>query len=406
MANIDGRPLDLAAAGAVLFLTQPTKRAWIEHLPHGVDVSTAEGSRAALVSGLGAGDAIDSLVPLARQLANEALDLMALRSIGVHTLMEIDSPTLAWSRASGRLVLRTTTFVHAAMGMTIGGPPNPGPTDWHQSMRYFRLSQTTTDLFDAFRNLYLALESILDKLEPFKLKPNGRPAEGEGVWLRRALGAAERRLLQHNSALKLGRYLNPSSQMTGHQAIDGIMGDLYERVRTNVFHAKNSRPVAVPQHEPDRAVVADALHRYARLYFDLADAILGARFLTSGPGAAIVEDLATDRMPRWVLGASPRVWDTLDDFDQGAAESLLPMRTMRAPSYDVPFSASVIGELDSSDFPADLVVRSVGVRDADGNSPITVESIGGDLTLGSVDRWEHLATLRMFGTGLKATYAS
>lgn len=50
-------------------------------------------------------------------------------------------------------------------------------------MRHFRLSQTTSDLFDAFRNLYLALESLLSTIAPMRLHPDGRPAEGEGVWL-------------------------------------------------------------------------------------------------------------------------------------------------------------------------------------------------------------------------------
>jgi hypothetical protein len=37
----------------------------------------------------------------------------------------------------------------------------PASPKWQESARYFRLSQLTDDLFDSFRNVCLALESIL-----------------------------------------------------------------------------------------------------------------------------------------------------------------------------------------------------------------------------------------------------
>jgi hypothetical protein len=43
------------------------------------------------------------------------------------------------------------------------------------------MSEITDDLFDAFRNVYLALESLLNRLQP------KTPGEREGPWLRRAL---------------------------------------------------------------------------------------------------------------------------------------------------------------------------------------------------------------------------
>jgi hypothetical protein len=52
-----------------------------------------------------------------------------------------------------------------AAGNIIPPPPRP-PATWHESMRYFRLAQVTDDLFDAYRNLYLALVSLLTKLAP------------------------------------------------------------------------------------------------------------------------------------------------------------------------------------------------------------------------------------------------
>lgn len=154
MATIDGRALDFTSAGGVRFLMRQAEQDWTETLPDGVTVTSGAGSHAAVVHGLHASLAIDDVGPEVDRLVNQALDLMAVRSLGVYSMTEVNSPRVAWTRSNGQLLLRTTSYVHSTFTMTIGGRPNPPPTAWHASMRYFRLSQTTADLFDAFRNLY------------------------------------------------------------------------------------------------------------------------------------------------------------------------------------------------------------------------------------------------------------
>lgn len=85
MATIDGRELDLTAPGAVLFLTTPAQRNWVEQLPNGVTVATVEGSNAATVAGLARTLGLDDVSNAARRAANEALDLMAVGSVGLYT---------------------------------------------------------------------------------------------------------------------------------------------------------------------------------------------------------------------------------------------------------------------------------------------------------------------------------
>ncbi len=66
-------------------------------------------------------------------------------------------------------------------------PPVPTPPlAWHESLRYFRLSQTTDDLFDAYRNAYLALESILSSIAPQRTDAAGKVNEGESGYLKLA----------------------------------------------------------------------------------------------------------------------------------------------------------------------------------------------------------------------------
>jgi len=47
--------------------------------------------------------------------------------------------------------------------------------EWHASMRYLRMSKTTDD---PFRNVYLALESLLNRLQP--RTPSEREDRGSG----------------------------------------------------------------------------------------------------------------------------------------------------------------------------------------------------------------------------------
>ncbi|MGH3632473.1 MAG: hypothetical protein ACRDRL_34190 [Sciscionella sp.] len=156
MATIDGRQIDLTVPGGALFLTAPAQRDWVEQLPDGVTVCTAQGSTAAMVSGLDERLSLEDAADVVRRTVNEALDLLAVRSLGVYTLNNLTSPTITWALPRSQVWVRTTSDAHSTFSAAVGGPPNPFTRSWHPSMRYFRLSQTTNDLFDAFRNLYLA----------------------------------------------------------------------------------------------------------------------------------------------------------------------------------------------------------------------------------------------------------
>ena len=87
------------------------------------------------------------------------------------------------------LSIPTQTLHVGEITVTGGTPVVPPAPEWHESARYFRLSQLTDDLLDSFRNIYLALESILDHLAPQRTTS---PLEREGSWFRRALTEADK----------------------------------------------------------------------------------------------------------------------------------------------------------------------------------------------------------------------
>ena len=147
----------------------------------------------------------------------------------------------------------------------------PAASNWHESFRYFRLAQSTDDLFDAFRNIYLAVEAVLSTIAPQHLGRSGRPSEGEGDWFKRALGVAA----QH---VDLSRYTTNKDATT---ALDDLFDEMYGVTRTAVFHAKAGRPVLIPMDMTARPRVLDSLTRLATFFVELSDKVLAVRYGSS-----------------------------------------------------------------------------------------------------------------------------
>jgi len=99
------------------------------------------------------------------------------------------------------------------------------PPPHHAAYRYFRYSQAAQNVFDAYRNMFLALESLLDTVVP---KQSG---EGETDWLKRALVDAVRL-----KGLDLGAFAKPA----GKDPVEDFVDAHYSAVRCAVFHSKSS----------------------------------------------------------------------------------------------------------------------------------------------------------------------
>jgi hypothetical protein len=138
-------------------------------------------------------------------------------------------------------------------------------------------------------------------------------------------------------------------------------------------------------------------------YLELTEPALGARFLQSGLAQGGFDAIVERILPQWTIGASGNTWAAIDIFDSAAAASLLPVPTRRAPEFDAPFTAAVYGELGVMDVPNRFVIASIGARTG-ADVPVTVEALGGALTLEQVDVWEHVLTFRALNSGLKVQY--
>ena len=116
------------------------------------------------------------------------------------------------------------------------------------------MSQASQDIFEAYRNLFLSLEALLNNIRP-QLR-----SEGEKRWLKNALAEVA-------TKVQLARHTPP----TIGDPIDYFMETQYEGIRCRLFHAKF--PDALLPHEAlnptDVLVAYEAL---LRLWRDIAEA--------------------------------------------------------------------------------------------------------------------------------------
>jgi hypothetical protein len=145
-------------------------------------------------------------------------------------------------------------------------PAPPPPPVWTPGLRFYRMSQASQDLYEAFRNLFLGFEALLDTICP------KRPAERERDWLLRAMRAV-------GTVVNLSHFA-PSS-CTDPPAY--IVGTQYDHIRCRLFHAKLADG-DIPLDIPDPEEVASAYERLVPIWRQIARDCLSVR---GGGGGAM-----------------------------------------------------------------------------------------------------------------------
>jgi hypothetical protein len=140
-----------------------------------------------------------------------------------------------------------------ASGKEVKAPPPPEPI-WNESFRYYRLSQSSTDLFEAYRNLFLAFEALLNRICPIKRR------EGEAVWLKRCLALV-------NSKTSLAHF-TPTGR---EDPVEYVVNSQYRNIRCKLQHAKFPA-AALPHSNLSPINVKQAYGELVRIWRQIADA--------------------------------------------------------------------------------------------------------------------------------------
>jgi hypothetical protein len=391
MPEFNGRVLwqgDAARGGALLYLSG--KPAFDVALS--IDGASAEliaGSPALLISGINE-QSFESCLRAAISIADRALDVMAAGGSATVALRDPGEEHILWlAEPDGphlRLWVASDFPMPALMAKgearhadgTLSEKPEEPKTEWHESFRYFRLAQVTDDLFDAFRNLYLAVESLLGTIAPQLLRPSGRPGESESDWFKRAMGVAS----QH---LDLAKY---TANEDSGSALDEFFDEMYVRTRSAVFHAKAGRPVIVPMDMQSRPAVADALARLARFYVDLSAAVLGIRYGSGGWSTHAFHEMAGSvlRSGTTLVTGTAQAMDTNTTELAAAKGERIALKTRLAEELNESFFAATLGEALVKDVIGIVpVLRSAVLVDAE-SSPLLGFDVEGELGLDGFHR--------------------
>jgi len=158
--------------GAAFLCAQKCAVSEIVRLDCGAEVEVRNGNPYVVARSKGAGDPTEAF-SRSHEAVQEALDHLAI--LGEANLSIRDTPDehIVWWRQDSQQVLRVVWASTISMAMEVTGmlkdkdghPIQPSVSPkliYNESLRYFRLSQVTEDLFDAFRNMYLAFELILE----------------------------------------------------------------------------------------------------------------------------------------------------------------------------------------------------------------------------------------------------
>jgi hypothetical protein len=221
---------------ALQLVKQPRER--VQASWGNVEVQAAPGCPYAVFQFKGAISREDALAK-GRAHAESALDMLSITGNVDLLLQETENEHIVWWQQSGTNALAyvTTATSNVRVGpITLEVKDKDGnvvppafvrPTH-NDGFRFFRLAQTSEDLFDAYRNMYLAFECLLSSRYP---KGKGK----EKDWLTMSLASA-------NADLDLAR-LVPKG--TADPAAT-ILAEIYDNARLPLFHAKVGAPYFAP----------------------------------------------------------------------------------------------------------------------------------------------------------------
>lgn len=308
-----GVPLDPSAStgGAAFELTTPAVEGLTLDFDNHWQIELVQGSSALVVRGSSARSRVD-ILPEALAAATRGLDLLCITEGATHQIAHGTERNVAfWPKSSGGLQMCHGVVERAGMLIRVDGhayhadgTPHARPALVHQdSMTHFRRSEASGDLGDSFRQSYLALESMLDRIRP------QATGESEDVWLSAALAAA-------HAAVPLPPDLGRSNE-TPPEAAKRVW---YDSERNRHFHAKGSRLSRPLLTERDFEALLKKRHDILTYYVALA-----RRYLNLRRGGGGITD--------WQAGRLIEMWEENEPNFQFFDDSDPALKSDRKPAY-------------------------------------------------------------------------
>lgn len=372
-----------SSSGAAFLLAQASRVSETVYVAQDSSLELRTGVEYAIARFCGAGSPEEALT-LGHRLVQQGLDLLSILGKDDLTLLDSADDYMVWWREQDKQVLRvvsTSTLnfdvppvrvvVHDRDGNEVV-QPEVRP-EYHYAFRYFRLSQITEDLYDAYRNMYLAFELLLSSKYP---KGN---REREIDWLQRGIEEAD-------SLLNLSSLVSSSAT----DAIQTIIRTIYYDARLPLFHAKEGRDFYLPQSSHHHQAVLQALQLLTKMVLRMSEVWYQARRLGGGVTRGWVYRSIEDLLSRSRMLMS----DDTSEFDPSQSD-LGHERYKTAVWLDAELvpnpggtdkGPALLGRISAEGFDPNASVRRFEVVDE--KAPLIAHILKDALTLAGIDQLE------------------
>ncbi len=329
----------------------------------------------------------NELQTLGFSLIQKALDLVSVTGYLSATLSSPAISNIGIYHKDNQLIL----FVYELTRMPMSGEieitrtdfngnviPTPVQADpiWNESFRYYRLSQCSNDQFEAYRNLFLAFEALLNFICPKS------SSEGEAKWLERAL-----------TQVNQGGCLSEFNINNNTNPVEYIIRSQYKNIRCKLQHAKFPN-AQLPHSKLSPSSVKQAYVELTRIWRRIASVYLYVSNKSSMTFTYIGFKIMMDRFFDKEVTISFTSDDSLPEKD-GSKVSPKGLSVYKFDSSNylgevelgivrVLSNESVTQLTDKYKFP----IYRICIGESD--KPIGVSYIEEGLKVSGVDAWEHI----------------
>lgn len=321
----------------------------------------------------------------------EALDILSVKGIISVSLADPARSSVCVYSDDGKAVLAVYSQFDIPMGVhlevtkidasgkVVEPPPLQEPV-WNESFRYYRLSQCSNDLFDAYRNLFLAFEALLNSI------CRKKSSEGEGAWLHRALTTI-------NTRISLA-HITPTGE---EDPVLYIIKSQYKSMRCHLQHAKF--PAAkLPHARPTPQDVQQAYSELVRIWRQIAGS-----YFSVPTGGGVITYIGFSTMMQNVFNAGASIYYTSDksppkNEDTDVSPNGLPSWKFGISTYVgavKPGVVRIIGRehildrIEQYKYPIHRICTTTSA------APIGVAYIKSGILVSGIDEWECIHDLRL-----------
>jgi hypothetical protein len=257
------------------------------------------------LSQISASASAEDLVKRSLPFAQDFLDFLAVQEQLAYRIVN-QNDNAVWRRTASLPELQISATLPVRTGMSASPQMIDAEGNIVQShaqspkaqaaFRYYRFASSSGDLFEAYRYIYLCLESALDDLDPrAKLvqKRRGKKKRSEREWLVDALGHAKSKYLLDLNAFSA----NPLD------AVNQFIGQHYEVIRCATFHGKAG--ALMPGIPRDVKRVDEQLGKLQPIVKQLLKEHFGVNFPSSGMTPYFLNFQLETLIPGMRLATSP-----------------------------------------------------------------------------------------------------